>query len=46
MVVKLRQNFTKMSEFGQIQDQKKNYFKSIYRLRDMTMFPYGNIGGF
>ena len=46
MIVKLRQNFTKMREFSWIRDQKKNYAKNIYRLRDMTMFPNGNIGGF
>ena len=46
MIVKLRQNFTKMREFSWIRDQKKNYAKTIYRLRDMTMFSNGNIGGF
>ena len=38
MIVKLRQNFTKMREFSWIRDQK-NYAKNIYRLRDMAMFP-------
>ena len=45
MIAKLRQNFTKMREFSWIRDQK-NYAKNIYRLRDMTMFPNENMGGF
>ena len=45
-IVKLRQNFKKRREFSWIRGQKKNYAKNIYRLRDMTMFPHGSIGGF
>ena len=45
MIVKLRQNFTKMRKFSQIRD-KKNNGKNNYCLRDTTMFPNGNIGGF
>ena len=38
MIVKLRQNFTKMREFSWIVIMLKiNYAKNIYRLRNMTI---------
>ena len=46
MIFKLRQNFKKRREFSWISGEKKMFAKNIYCLRDMTMFPNGNIGGF